>query len=749
LINDHPRFTNNRPFYFQDLAVDPADQNRLYNIYQPLHLSYDGGKNFDPIPMIPADETKGVHADFHAFWVNPNDPQHFIIGGDGGIGITRDHGLSWYFPETVPVAQFYQVNVDEEMPYNVYGGMQDNGNWYGPGYTWRRGGIRTLYWQYLVGGDGFYISPDPEDSRSGYGTSQNGDLYRYDKIGGYYSSIQPPAPEETTLRFNWNAAFARDPFDDNTVFSGSQFVHKSTDEGANWTIISPDLSTNNPKHQEGDYGGLTLDLSGAEMYNSILSIAPSAVDQQLIWASTDDGQLHLTRDGGNRWTKLTDRIAGMPHEAWIARVIPSEYEAETAWLVVNNYRKGDYQPYLFRTDDFGMTWKNVARAKGIKGYALSFIQDPVEPDLQFLGTENGLWLSSDDGGHWQQFKNGYPSVSTMDLKIQRRESALIIGTFGRAIWVLDDLKSLRELAGPQVQGPLKAMPMNDAVQVKGLFINPPGNIWTGFHTTFEGENRVFQKTKIPFYLEAGLGEETSVVAEIYAPSGKKVNTIMKEEVAIGLQYLTWRLDEQAAVLPGAWRNDESRGIPVLPGTYQVVVKAGGYTDTTQVTVLSDPRFSLDPKVDEQLYTYQKAVDEQVFRLATLLNDLDKKADKLQKGLRYLKDLKEDKRADIPASIEAMLTTIKATRKLGQISRPSDRQVGAWQSYEVTAYTKVAAAQRKAMSRMTVPSTQDWAIIDEAKALVEDFEQEVERFNLDAWRPFAVKMDKVALLPLLD
>jgi photosystem II stability/assembly factor-like uncharacterized protein len=172
LINDNPRFTNNRPFYFQDLAVDPADQNRLYNIYQPLHLSYDGGKTFDPVPMIPADETKGVHADFHSFWVNPNDPQHFIIGGDGGIGITRDHGKSWYFPETVPVAQIYQVNVDEDMPYNVYCGMQDNGNWYGPGYTWRRGGIRTLYWQYLVGGDGFYISPDTEDSRAGYGTSQ-------------------------------------------------------------------------------------------------------------------------------------------------------------------------------------------------------------------------------------------------------------------------------------------------------------------------------------------------------------------------------------------------------------------------------------------------------------------------------------------------------------------------------------------------------------------------------------------------
>jgi photosystem II stability/assembly factor-like uncharacterized protein len=747
LINDNPRYTNNRPFYFQDLAVDPADQNRLYNIYQPLHLSYDGGVSFDPVPMIPADETKGVHADFHAFWVNPNDPQHFIIGGDGGIGITRDHGLSWYFPETVPVAQLYQVNVDEDMPYNVYAGMQDNGNWYGPGYTWKRGGIRTLYWQYLVGGDGFYISPDPENSRFGYGTSQGGDLYRYDKVSGYYVSIQPPAPQDTSLRFNWNAAFARDPFDDNTVYSGSQFVHKSIDEGANWTIISPDLSTNNPQHQQLDYGGLTLDLSGAEMYNSILSVAPSSVDRQLIWAGTDDGQLHLTRDGGKSWTNLTQRISGMPKEAWIARVIPSEYESGTAWAVVNNYRKGDYQPYLFRTDDFGASWTNVVTAD-VKGYALSFIQDPVEPNLQFLGTENGLWVSGDDGGNWQQVRNGFPSVSTMDLKIQRRESALVIGTFGRAIWVLDDLKSLRELAGPQVQGQLTAMPMNDAVQVKGLFIAPPGNIWSGFNTTFEGENRVFQKTKVPFFLKKKLAPQVLVSADIYGPSGAKINTVTMDSTHAGLQYLTWKLDEQAAALPGAWKGDESRGIPVLPGDYQIVVKAGDHEDTTRMTVLSDPRFSLEPAVDEQLYAYQKVVDQQVSRLSGLLTGLDDKTEKLGKVLRYLKALEEGKWVDLPVSIEAMLATIKATRALGQAPRP-DRQLGAWQSYSVTAHSKIGDAQRKAMSRMTVPSVQDWGAIEQAKGLIDGFEVEVRGFTRNAWEPFAAKLGKVGLFPLLE
>jgi photosystem II stability/assembly factor-like uncharacterized protein len=311
LINDNPKFTNNRPFYFQDLAVDSADPDRLYNIYQPLSVSYDGGVSFDETPMIPADETKGIHADFHAMWIDENDPKHFIIGGDGGLGITYDHGHSWYFPETIPVAQFYQIAVDHERPFNVYGGMQDNGNWSGPAYTWKRGGIRTLYWQYLVGGDGFYIAPDLENPRFGYGTSQNGDLYRYDKLTGYYQSIQPPAPDMSArLRFNWNAAFAKDPFNADALYYGSQYVHKSEDRGASWTIISPDLSTNNPEQQQRDYGGLTLDLSGAENYNSLLAIAPSRLDKQLIWAATDDGQLHLTRDGGKQWKNLTSNIKG-------------------------------------------------------------------------------------------------------------------------------------------------------------------------------------------------------------------------------------------------------------------------------------------------------------------------------------------------------------------------------------------------------------------------------------------------------
>lgn len=740
MINDNPRFANNRPFYFQDLAVDSEDPDRVYNIYQPLSVSYDGGNTFDTIPMIPADETKGIHADFHAFWVNPKDAKHFIIGGDGGLGITRDHGESWYFPETIPVAQFYHVGVDNDTPYNVYGGMQDNGNWSGPAYTWKRGGIRTLYWQYLVGGDGFDISPDLDNSRFGYGSSQNGDLYRYDKLTGYYISIKPPAPNlETSLRFNWNAAFARNPTEDNTAYYGSQFVHVTKDKGATWKIISPDLTTNNPKHQKPDYGGLTLDVSGAERYNAILTIAPSSIDDNIIWVGTDDGQVQLTTDGGENWKNITTKVKGMPTESWVAQIEASRYDAKSAWMVVNNYRKGDYEPYVFKTDDLGKTWRRVADKTLVNGYALSIIQDPEEPNLVFLGTENGLWISIDEGETWSQFKNEFPSVSTMDLKIQERESALIVGTFGRAIWVLDDLLTLREVAAKRIKSGITALPMNDAVQVKGLFINPPGNIWTGFHTTFEGENKVFQKTQIPFYLSEEPTAETNVSAMIYDTENRLVNTVETKQLIKGLNYLIWKLDESAASLPGSWSDDFSRGIPVLPGEYTIVLKYGVQTDTTKVTVIADPRFELKSNVDKALYQYKKAVDSQVEILSKHLTDIDAKSKKVDWLL--LKISKSENTPDqlLVTKLEDMKQALRVLKAKGKTPKP-DRQLGAWQSFETSPYSKIREALGIAAAQTNEPSAQHQEILEQSKLLVTEFSKAVTNFMKNEWAPFETMVE---------
>ncbi len=740
MINDNPKFANNRPFYFQDLAVDSEDADRVYNIYQPLSVSYNGAATFDTIPMIPADETKGIHADFHAFWVNPKDAKHFIIGGDGGLGITYDHGKSWYFPETIPVAQFYHVGVDNDRPYNVYGGMQDNGNWSGPAYTWKRGGIRTLYWQYLVGGDGFDISPDLDNSRFGYGSSQNGNLYRYDKLTGYYVSIQPPAPDlNTILRFNWNAGFARDPFNSDAAYYGSQFVHYTEDKGATWQVISPDLTTNNPDYQKKDYGGLTLDVSGAERYSSILTIAPSPKNKEVVWVGTDDGQVQLTKDGGETWVNLTPNVGQLPEEGWIAQIEASRYDVGTAWMVVNNYRKGDYEPYLFKTVDFGKTWQRMVNANTVKGYALSIVQDPVEPNLVFLGTENGLWVSVDEGQTWAQFKNGFPSVSTMDLKIQEPESALIVGTFGRAIWVLDDLLSLREIAGNRIKSGITALPMNDAVQVKGLFINPPGNIWTGFHTTFEGENKVFQKTKIPFIISE-MFSDTLVQADIFDAQNNKINSVQTKDLEEGLNYLIWKLDEKSSSLPGSWSDDFSRDIPVLHGEYSIVVQYGSSTDTTKVKVIPDPRFDVDPEVDRELYAYRKAADTEVAMLSEKLKTIDEKIKQVEKLSKQLDSTSYKVNKSLERKINAMKQALKDLRAKGQSPRP-ERQVGAWQSFETSPYSKIREVLNIAAAQTRVPSQQHQEILKQAKMLISDFSTEVDRFMKKEWPSFESEIKK--------
>ncbi|MEM7296691.1 MAG: hypothetical protein AAF391_00325 [Bacteroidota bacterium] len=742
LVNDNPRYTNNRPFYFQELAVSSDDQNLLYNIYQPLSVSYDGGLNFDPVPQIPADETKGIHADFHAFWMSPDDAEFYIIGGDGGIGITRDRGESWYFPESIPVGQFYQVNVDEQLPYNVYGGLQDNGNWYGPGYVWRRGGIRTLYWQYLVGGDGFYIEPDQEDPRFGYGTSQNGDLYRYDKIGGYYSSVKPPTPEGIPrLRFHWNAAFAQDPHDPSRVYYGSQFIHVSDDRGKTWSIISPDLTTNIPSQQKRDYGGLTLDASGAEFYNCILALAPSPVDKEVIWAGTDDGKIQLTTDGGGNWKDVTRNIKGMPEGAWVARIHASKYEASSAWAVVNNYRKGDYRPYLFKTNDSGKSWKQiVSEDSPVYGYALSFIQDRVEPNLVFLGTENGLWVSFDEGANWESFGNGFPSVSTMDMKIQRRESALVVGTFGRSIWIIDDLRSLRKLARGVMKKNLEIASVNPVVQVKGIFINAPGNIWSGFHTTFEGDNRPFRSVQIPYFIKETVDDEV-ITAIVFNAEGTELIELVGEDIPVkGLNYLEWRLDEEINRLPNSWITEESRGIPVLPGNYKVVLKYSDATDSVNVEVVADPRYDFDPAIDRALYEAQKRLDAIREKLVTTLDKLDDQKSSIESLDSFLSGSGNE---SLQSDIQELMKGIDRTKSEALGSR-TKKQVGAWQTFEVTPVKKIREAERKFMSSHTMPSVQEMKLLEDAEEMVDAFLEAYETYLSESWNPFVQKVEEAGI-----
>ncbi len=299
----------NRPFYYAEIYVDPINENRIFSLWTMLSMSEDAGKSWKVIAPY-----SSVHPDHHAFFIHPEAPSYIIEGNDGGLNISRDGGKNWRFVENLPIAQFYHINYDMELPYNVYGGMQDNGSWKGPAYVWRRGGIRNSYWQELFFGDGFDVVPDLSDARYVYAMSQQGYVGRVDTETGYTKMIRPVHPDGEVLRYNWNAAIAQDPFDPSTVYFGAQYVFKSTDKGSNWTVISPDLTSNDSTRQTfGESGGLTYDVTGAETYTTILAIEPDKLERDVLWTGSDDGVLSLTRDGGAKWiTNLYAKLPGAP-----------------------------------------------------------------------------------------------------------------------------------------------------------------------------------------------------------------------------------------------------------------------------------------------------------------------------------------------------------------------------------------------------------------------------------------------------
>jgi hypothetical protein len=478
--------------------------------------------------------------------------------------------------------------------------MQDNGSWVGPGYSWSSGGIINTYWEFLMGGDGFDVMPAAGDPSTCYAMSQKGNVGRIDLVSGNVVDIQPAGDGKTELRFNWNSAIAQDPFHDSTIYFGSQFVHKSSNRGDRWETISPDLTTNDTaKQQYNESGGLTYDVTGAENHTSILAISPSTVKEGVIWVGTDDGNIQITEDGGESWTNCTARIRELPSGAWVPQIVTSESAAGEAWVVVNNYRQNDYAPYLFHTSDYGKEWERVVGPSHVKGYVLSFVQDPREPRLQFLGTEQGLWVSIDGGVQWSKWTVGYPTVPTMDMVIHPREGDLVIGTFGRSAYIIDDIEPLRALSRA-----------HDQITTSGITIfeppaacladikNPPGYYFSG-DAYFEGENRPLGAT-ISYYarVEKGREKKDTVTIAVMDQESNLVRTL-RSVPENGLNRTGWNLDRKGVRVnfsesketgPGG---ETGGGGLVLPGIYNLQISYRGDTAGTTIRVEADPRREYD------------------------------------------------------------------------------------------------------------------------------------------------------------
>lgn len=636
-----------RPFYYADIYVDTKNENRLYSIATNVTVSEDGGKTWAVFGS-----SSRIHTDHHAWWSHPDDPDYILIGNDGGLHLTQDRGKKWDFVDHLPLAQFYHVRVDNEIPYNVYGGLQDNGSWIGPSQTWFKGGIRNLYWQRLSVGDGFDVVPDMEDSQYGYAMGQAGNLVRYHRPSGQLLKIKPIHPEGTYLRFNWNAGIGVDPFDKRTIYYGSQFLHKSTDHGKSWEIISPDLSTNNPDKQRSlQSGGLTYDVTGAENYTTIISIAPSPVQEGVIWVGTDDGNVQLTQDGGKSWTNLIDRIEGVPANTWIPHIKASPHRAGEAFVVFDDHRRGNWEPYVYHTSNFGKKWIRIVGPEDVNSFAYCIEQDPVEANLLFCGTDDGLYVSIDAGKNWDRWTHGYPTVPTRDMVIHPRDHDLVLGTFGRSFWILDDIRPLREIASKGTKILNQDLVAFEAPQAVLAIIGESIGYREGKVGDFlyQGENRPYGAL---ISYAVNLDEEQTnstekvpldkqVKLEIRNAEGSLVRTIYQVPKN-GVNRVNWKLVRDGVRPPSmkkpAKETAARGGFSVPPGTYDVSISYQGQTANTQVVVVPDPRISVS---DQDIQEKEKMVREFLQMAKAMTNAADQIRD-LEKSLSFIEGQVKDK-----------------------------------------------------------------------------------------------------------
>lgn len=433
--------TTVRPFYFSTMTVDPLNDSIVYKTGLNLIISENMGVGFRSMPG-------SVHSDIHAVWINPNNTKHVIIGTDGGVYESFDRARSFKMFMNLPVAQFYHVSVDDDIPYNVYGGLQDNGSWFAP--SQKAGGIGNADWKATLGGDGFWSFRHPTDKNTIFSEYQGGNLARYNIQTGMAQQIKPyPIGDQQKYRFNWNAPIHLSPTNPDRMYFGAQFLFKSTDKGDSWTIISPDLTTNDPtKLRQKESGGLTIDNSGAENHCTIYTIGESPLNGNMIWVGTDDGNLQLTRDGGNTWKNVVGNISGLPQNTWVSHIEPGHHDELTAFVTFDGHRTGDMKPYVFMTKDAGLTWQSLVTPE-IYGFAYCIRQDLVNPDLLFLGTEFGLFISLNQGKSWARFENNFPKVAVHDMVIHPRDHALVTATHGRGVIIIDDISALRQLT-PEV-----------------------------------------------------------------------------------------------------------------------------------------------------------------------------------------------------------------------------------------------------------------------------------------------------------
>jgi photosystem II stability/assembly factor-like uncharacterized protein len=761
-INDKDDI-GNRPFYYSDIAVDPQNENRVFSVFTYVNVSQDGGKNFSQ--LMPAyGVTNGVHPDHHAWWIHPQDGSFMIDGNDGGLNITHDGGKTWRFIGNIPVAQFYHISVDNEFPYNVYGGMQDNGSWRGPAYVWKVQGIRNSYWQEIAFGDGFDVVPDLDDSRYGYAMSQQGYVSRYDWKTGNNYIVRPTHPiADTRLRFNWNAAIGQDPFDNSTVYFGSQFVHVSKDKGQTWKVISPDLTTNDPeKQKQSESGGLTLDATGAENHCTLLVIEPSSVEKDMLWVASDDGRVHFTQDAGSTWNEVTKNIKGLPKGSWITQIKASNKNKGEALLVANDYRRFNYTPYAYRTKNYGKTWERIVDGGDVENYTLSIVEDPINSNLMFLGTDDGLYISLNAGKQWDKFDAEiFPTVSVKDLVIHPREHDLVIGTFGRAAWVLDDIRPLRALASSSSIIEKDVQLFEPPTAYLAAYQQPTGSRF-GADAMYQGTNRKYgamlsyfvnppvkkdkdsdkeEKANDEDEAEKKEAKKDSLTLMVY--DGERLIRTLKKKVPKekGIYRWYWYMDEKGVSRPRRKPSKSKRepsGVQVKPGTYRLVMSFGDEQSEQTIEVKSDPRLTVDPANTDAVYTASKELEGYTAAAAAAVKQL---AESKQTLADYKKLFKENKSDEMKALLKEMKSQTKTIDSLIALYiGKEDKRQGIVRNPESNVLTRIRNASRYTRSRQEGITATENKLLQHAKEELEVAIEQTNNFYKEVWPVLKSKIE---------
>jgi photosystem II stability/assembly factor-like uncharacterized protein len=650
-----------RPFYFTHIAVDPKNPDIVYGVSEALSKSTDGGKTFKAI-------ADGVHVDYHAIWIAPNDPARIMVGEDGGYALSLDDGDNWFFSANLPIAQVYRVGLSNENPYWVCGGLQDNNGWCAPSNSQDPSGIQNKAWIAVAGGDGEWTVPDPVDPNYIWADSENGAVTVINKVtrDGWFiepylqTAIESFDTRVAKVRWNWETPIAFAPWDGHIGWVAGNVLFQTTDRGLHWKIISPDLTRNVKEHQAPSGGPITHDVSGAEESDTILDIEGSRLHKGEIWVGTDDGVIQLTLDDGKNWRNVTPPNA--PEYGRFASISPSPLRDGTAYAVNDGHYTGDNKPYVFVTHDFGRHWSSITSGLPQAEWARSIGADIRNPNLVYLGTEEGFWISYDGGSSWKAFKNNLPTVSVHDIRMQQQFDDLVIATHGRSIYIMDDMTPIQQLQTATAAGtymfPISiSYQYNTREDDEGTYTNyaapnPPTGAIIDYYLDAE------QKT--PPTLQ--IIDRTGAIVRTYKGTHeveKKQEPYVPNKVGLNRFVWDWAIDGPVKWTGAAKKTYQGPedGPLVPPGQYIAQLTLGNKTFTRSFIVKPDPRTLYTQAQIVESYQFARVGEAMFSQVDTMLNNLDTVKKSIDDGIAAAKKAGDSATQSKLESIEAARATV--------------------------------------------------------------------------------------------